>query len=235
MLRHGSAIQRQLALAGIFAATWLVSSYAAAEIKHTTVERAYRVHGAEARSLVAYMKRRPFRGDKGPAMANIRPRYKLTIKTKSSGGTCLVARIKLDIRFVMTLPDAVHARRFNGRTARAWASFRRFAEQHEKVHRRIYLGCARRFLAKARNGRDRSCRALQADIRRQLKAADRDCNRLHDAFDRREFPRVPQLALFRQARAKAGRRQPQRAPAGAAPATWFVGFTGVRAQTLRDR
>lgn len=174
---------------------------AAAQPRSVTVTKDYRVRGATERSLVAYMKQRPFPGDRGPAMANIRPRYSLDLETVERSGTCRISRIALSIRFVMTLPRAVDADRFSASTRRNWNRFRAFAKRHEEVHRRIYLGCARRFIATARRqSHDGACFGLRLHVRRLLREQERNCDRLHDAFDRRDLQRLRQLTLFRQAR-----------------------------------
>lgn len=183
------------------------TAQAATRLKHSTVQRDYRVRGRTSRQLVSSMRARPFPGDNGPALANIRPRYRLKIQTWKVGKACRVEHLDLNIRFVMTLPKATHAGRFDRRTRVAWNGFTRFTHRHELVHRRIYIGCARRFLSQSkRMTSSRSCAALQQDIRRKLRQADKGCDRQHDAFDRQDFPRVPGLALFRQAGSRSYRR-----------------------------
>ena len=198
--------------------------------------RDYRVRGVSARDLVSYMKSRPFRGDYGPAMANIRPRYLLELKTRQIKRGCAVRSAKVRVRFTVTLPKAVDERRFDARTRRMWRSFRRFTVRHENGHRRIYMRCFRRFERAARRSKSKSsCISLRYDLRRRLRAADKDCDRLHRAFDRREFPRVRNLSLFRQARAqKNGRRmarskQRRRSLAASRrPPNWFSYVRGDR-------
>src|SRR5262245_32948241 len=75
-----------------------------AGVRSTTEFRAYVVGGTTAGSLVSYMRRRPFRGDYGPAVANIRPNYTLSIDTTFSDAVCSVRDVDLNINFVMTLP-----------------------------------------------------------------------------------------------------------------------------------
>ncbi|MCB1508063.1 MAG: DUF922 domain-containing protein [Hyphomicrobiaceae bacterium] len=167
-------------------------------------ERAYRVRGLTARTLVGYMRAYPFPGDYGAAMANIRPRYDLRVETQSHGAECRVRRVDLDIHFVMTLPEAVQEDAL-GRTARRhWQRFSRFARAHELYHRQIYLGCARRFLRAARRMREAGCRALERAVRQALSASEEACEAQHLAFDRREAPRLQRLSLFRAARAEGG-------------------------------
>ncbi len=232
--------------AGALAAAALIglSPPARADISARTVERDYRVRGHDAPALVRFMRRRPFAGDNGPAMANIRPRYDLRITTRpgarrrGKAAACQVGSLKLSIRFTMTLPRAVHEPRFDRRTRRAWRHFTRFARRHEEVHRRIYLTCARRFLREAaRLSSERSCSRLRRDVRRLLRDRDRACNRQHDAFDRRDFPRLKHMALFtlaRQAAPARGRRTARR-KAIRAPSIRASGIraSGIRAPIIR--
>lgn len=191
----------------VAAATVGLCLSAAANPRATTVIRDYRVHGDTERSLVNSMKARPFRGDKGPAIANVRPRYRLKVETRKDKHVCRVKSIDLSIRFVMTLPRAVNRDRFAPRTLRTWSSFRAFAKRHEGVHRRIYMNCARRFVRAARRRSvPGSCSSLRREVNRMLRDQKRDCERLNDAFDRRELSRLRSLALFRNARLKRHRK-----------------------------
>ncbi|AXS40961.1 DUF922 domain-containing protein [Breoghania sp. L-A4] len=207
-----------------------------ADISSRTVQRDYRVRGRDAPALVNYMHRRPFAGDNGPAMANIRPRYDLRILTKpgtrrrGDAAACHIHRLTLSIRFTMTLPHAVHERQFDNHTRRAWQGFKRFARRHEEVHRRIYLSCAQRFLHEAgRMSSPHRCSRLRRDVQRLLRESDRACNRQHDAFDRRDFPRVKHMSLFRLARqgapARSGRRSTVTRAAARVPVTSATGRT----------
>ncbi len=171
--------------------------------------RDYRVYGKTARELVNYMRRRPFRGDNGPAMANIRPKYRLNMKTERRGSSCKLKHSSLDIRFVITLPKAMQLSSQSRQTRRAWTRFRAFTKRHEEVHRRLYVKCARRFLSKTKRlQKQGSCRVLKRHMHQELKQQEKDCDRLHLAFDNRDFPRVPGLGLFRQARLE--QRRPAR-------------------------
>lgn len=177
------------------------SAALAAKIEEKTEVRDYRVYGTTPGQLVSYMKRRPFRGDNGPAMANIRPRYKLKTATAKSPKGCKVKRVHLSIRFIMTLPRSMEARKQDRKTKYAWRSFRAFARRHEERHRQIYLSCARRFVRQAtRLAPQRQCRTLTRQVKKLLKEQEKACDRKHLAFDRRDFPRVPSLPLFRHAR-----------------------------------
>jgi len=179
----------------------------AANPRSTTVIRDYRVHGDTERSLVNSMKARPFRGDKGPAMANVRPKYRLRMETRKDKHVCRIKTLDLSIRFIMTLPRAVNKDRFAPRTRRTWSSFRAFAKRHESVHRRIYMNCARRFLRTARRRSvPGSCSRLRREVNRMLRDQKRDCERLNDAFDRRELSRLRTLSLFRNARLSSHRK-----------------------------
>lgn len=174
--------------------------------RSSIVNKDYRVYGGTERALVTYMKSQPLRGDKGPAVANVRPRYKLRTETRKLQGSCRVEKLDLSIRFIMTLPRAMESARFSARTKRTWAGFRAFAKRHENRHRGIYLQCARTFLRAARRLSDRhSCAALRRRVHIMLRKQKTDCERLNDAFDRRELPRLRNLPLFRNARSAARR------------------------------
>ena len=205
-------------LAGLasFSFLLLISGHTAQarSLTQRTEIRDYRVYGKTPAELVRYMKRRPFRGDNGPAMANIRPKYGLKLKTLSTRAVkgakrsgCKVASISLDIRFVMTLPKAMQSAKQSSNTRHAWRSFRSFAKRHEEQHRRIYMGCAKSFLGKARKMTGRSCAHVKQQVNKLLKKEEKACDKKHLAFDRRDFPRVPNLALFRKAKLEKARKR----------------------------
>lgn len=186
-----------VAVLGCFGAD---TAFGFGRITHKTEIRDYRVYGTTPKALVSYMRARPFHGDNGAALANIRPRYSLSVQSRSERGQCRIRSINLSIRFVVTLPRAMDRKRFSRGTAAAWRAFRGFARRHELVHRRYYLRCARRFLRKARRlGGKGGCFGIHWKARSLLDAEDKACNRLHDAFDRRDAPRVLHLSLFRRA------------------------------------
>ena len=171
------------------------------KIPHRTEIRDYKVYGTTPGQLVAYMKRRPFRGDNGPAMANIRPRYDLKTVTNKTKKKCEIDRVNLSVRFVMTLPKSMESGKQSKNTRHAWRSFRAFAQRHEEQHRRIYMQCARDFVRKAvKLSPERSCGRLQRRVKTLLKEQEEECDKKHLAFDRRDFAKVPALSLFRQAR-----------------------------------
>ncbi|WP_319531098.1 DUF922 domain-containing protein [uncultured Cohaesibacter sp.] len=175
-------------------------------VSNRTEVRDYRVHGETAGELVSYMKRRPFRGDYGPAMANIRPRYTLRTATSKTARGCRISELSLDIRFIMTLPKAIDSHRHSSSTRQAWRGFRAFAKRHEEGHRKIYLSCARRYASKVLLlPPTLSCSSIERQARRMLREQEKACDIQHHAFDRREFRRVPSLSLFRQARQERGR------------------------------
>jgi predicted secreted Zn-dependent protease len=186
---------------GLLAAVLLgsLSSQAFAGVRSSTTYRSYMVGGTSASSLVSYMRSRPLAGDHGPAMANIRPSYALSVATRQAGGVCRASSVTLNIRFVMTLP-AARTSSMSSKTRAAWNSFVAFARRHENTHRSIYLGCANSFVATAERMTAVNCGSLQAAIRGRLAAEQRACEARHRAFDRSEAARARGLSLFRLAR-----------------------------------
>lgn len=175
----------------------LADAFAAfAGVTSTTSTRYYNVSGTAKSTLARKMRANPFRGDRGGAVANIRPRYTLNVATKKTGGTCKVTNVNLRVRFVLTLPRAKESGMSSG-TRSAWRNFVSFARRHEQKHRSIYLQCARNFVAKAQRLSGSSCGALKSKARRMLNAANRACDKRHRAFDRRERRRLNGQPLFR--------------------------------------
>lgn len=171
----------------------------AGAVKTSNQFNTYRVPGTTARALVNYMLSSPYPGDHGGAFANIRPQYKLSIKTKESGGMCRVQDVDVDIRFVITLPEAADASRMSKSTRSAWNNFAAFARRHEEVHRASYTACAKAFVAAARRQKGGACYALTADIRQSFAQARRDCEAKQSAFDRSQKRVLSNLRLFNMA------------------------------------
>ena len=171
-----------------------------AGVRSATEFRGYVVGGKSAAGLVSYMRRRPFRGDNGPAVANIRPHYTLSVDTTYSDAVCAVKDLDLNINFVMTLPQARTPGAFSPGTRSAWNGFVDFARRHEEVHRTIYLDCADSIAAKALQLAAASCTELRARIDDMFKADNRACERRQRGFDRGEYRRLLRLSLFRAPR-----------------------------------
>ena len=190
----------------VLLAACLLASSAGAEVRTSTQTRIYSVGGSTAASLVSYMRSSPLHGDRGDAVANIRPNYSLAIATRSSGGVCRAGRVTLNVHFTMTLPQARNSSALSSGTRSAWYGFTSFARRHEETHRRIYVECANRFVAKAQRMTAGNCMALQGSIRRLLETDKAACERRQLAFDHADSRRVSGLGLFRMARASSRSR-----------------------------
>jgi len=187
----------RLISASIGLGTFLVAAPGSAGVTSSTEVRDYRVVGTTATDLVAYMKSNPFPGDEGPALANIRQSYALSLNTKDEGGVCRASSVDVNIHFVMTLPKAVDAQELAGSTRAAWYDFVAFARHHEETRRSIFLQCGRDFVARAMQVTSKSgCFALQASIRNMFEAAKQACDRKQLAYGRADDPRVRHLSLF---------------------------------------
>ncbi|MHA7775910.1 DUF922 domain-containing protein [Roseibium sp. M-1] len=178
-----------------------------AEIRSDLTEKSYVVRGTSAMEVAAFMRNRPFRGDYGPAIANIRPRYSYTFKTEKKQAQCRITQFRFQIHFTMTLPKARNEKAFDKRTRSAWRSLRSFTRRHEMVHRRIYLDCARDMERKVMKLRPRSCGGIDWQIRRIVNDGKKACREKHLAFDRRELKRLTYHRFFEMARRERDRRR----------------------------
>lgn len=210
----GRAVCLALAVAPMIAA-----GEVKAAVRSSTELHAYVVAGTTAASLVSYMRRRPFPGDSGPAVANIRPHYMLSIDTTYGDAVCRPTDIDLNINFVLTLPEARSPATFSPSTRSAWSNFVDFARRHEETHRGIYLDCADDFAAKALELAASNCTSLRERIATMFDAEGRACESRQRAFDRAQYRIVRGLSLFGAAR-YAGRT-----PA----ASGFAGSSAMRA------
>ena len=194
------------------AAVALSATPMAAGVRSTTEVRSYRVYGNSPAALVSFMRSQPLQGDRGAAVANIHPYYSLSMASKpSAGGVCRATSVNVNIRFVMTLPQASSKGSFTPGTNAAWNNFASFAKTHEETHRRIYVDCANGFVAKAlKLTSSTSCPALEANIRRLFEAEKRGCDSRQLAFDMRDYKRVFGLSLFKLAKSPVTKPKPAR-------------------------
>jgi predicted secreted Zn-dependent protease len=207
------------ALIGVAVAAGLVVDAApvGAGVRSSSQIEAYRVGGTTAASLVSYMRNNPYPGEHGDAVANIQPSYSLSIATKNAGGACRASSVDLNVRFLMTLPQATNASGMSAATRGAWSNFVAFARRHEETHRGIYLQCASGFVAQAMRLTASSCFSLQSNIRSLLEKAKRACDVRQNAFDNGQYRSVLNLGLF--AMAKYSGRKPARAASVSGPSS----------------
>jgi len=197
---------RRLAPAALLPATLMLSAIvgsflactsAGAGVTSSSEFRDYRVSGTTQASLVGYTKENPFPGDEGPAYANIRKTFSLSLQTKEDGNVCRPSAVNVNIDFVITLPKAVNASAITGNARASWYQFVGFARHHEETRRTIFLECGQAFVAKAMQLRSTSgCMALDAKIRSMFDAAKTACDRRQFAYGRADDPRVRYLSLF---------------------------------------
>lgn len=191
-----SSVLAGLTLGG---ATRSATAEAGAHVTQETIERPYWVSGATVDQLVDFMRRYPLRGAQGAQLASIRPRYNLKVAT-SPGAGCTVRSVNMHIEFTVTLPRARQEKAMKARSRRLWNSFTEFARNHEFEHRRIYLGCARSFAAKARHTpKMASCGGLKSQVRQQMFSAMQACSVKHQALDQGAMARLKRLPLLRAA------------------------------------
>ncbi|WP_394701388.1 DUF922 domain-containing protein [uncultured Roseibium sp.] len=151
------------------------------------------------------MRDRPFRGDNGPAIANIRARYSYDFKTKKDQNSCRVDRFRMRVGFTLTLPRATQESSFDRKTKRRWKSLQQFIRRHEGVHRKIYLSCARQMEREVKKVRPKVCQFLNREIGRIVREGKKTCEDKQRAFDRRELRRLTNHSFFKQARAERDR------------------------------
>jgi len=182
----------------LIAGSLLVAWPALAGVTSSVEWRDYRVDGTNRASLLAYMRQNPFPGDEGPAYANIRQTYSLSLQTKQEGSVCRPSAVNVHIHFVITLPKAVNASALSGSTRGSWEGFVAFARHHEETRRSIFMQCGQAFVAKAMQLRSTSgCMALDGKIRSMFEAAKSACDRRQYAYGRADDPRVRHRSLFR--------------------------------------
>ncbi len=151
------------------------------------------------RGLLAELRR------KGPLVngrhAFARTRMKSSVRTRFAprGGKCVVTGVDIKVSFTMLTPRALNAKRLPRAAQRRWRSFARRLLRHEQRHVAIWKNCARKAQERLRRLSTRSCSSMAAAARRTWRAVINECNRIHDAFDRKESHAATGLPFVRAA------------------------------------
>ncbi|MEM7429577.1 MAG: DUF922 domain-containing protein [Pseudomonadota bacterium] len=134
-------------------------------------------------------------GNSGVAMATTNASYSQRVEPRGKKG----CRIELKVVITMRLPRLAKSSRAPA-VRRVWGSFISYIRQHERYHRTIYTGCARRIDKKVRSAvRKHGCTASRAQVNTILQAENARCERLNRAYDQRERARIKRLPLIRRA------------------------------------
>lgn len=179
-------------------ATLLNIGPALGDLRYTTEYRSNPIKGTTPEQLRRYMAAHPIIDEDGPARANITHDHTLSVKSKKSGGACVVANLDFSWRFVITLPEAVDKTRMSPATRAKWEEFTAYLKWHEEHHRTIFLRCGNQFMAEAAKiTRPRNCFGMKRKVRQFVEERYDACMVTQRAFDRKERKRVENLSIFR--------------------------------------
>lgn len=181
-------------------ATVMATVALAGSVTSTTEIETYAMEGTTPLAIVSYYHTRPFSGDHGPALANIRYTTDLNVDTKESGDRCRASSVRLSMHFVVTLPDNDETAAMSRSTRAMWNQLVAFARAHEFGHRAMDLQCMRRFVERAERVSGESCRSVESTVRDMLEASEAACDRGQRGYDQRESVRAANLGMFRAAR-----------------------------------
>lgn len=199
-----TTVLRNLTALWLAAGLVFATSGAMAEVFHTTEYRTHGVRGTTPKSILQYMNAHPIIDpDDGPAYANLTHDHDLSVSTVAEGKVCRVRALTFRWRFVLTLPKAVDEAAMAPKTRSLWNAFVAGLKQHEEMHRAIFLGCGRKFLAAAeRLTGPGSCAGLERKVRRSIDQAYRACMVEQRRFEQRDRPRILGQAFVRAARSQ---------------------------------
>ncbi|MEM8646157.1 MAG: DUF922 domain-containing protein [Pseudomonadota bacterium] len=134
----------------------------------------------------------------GKAMATTQAKISQTLKPKGKNGCRYSSRAVITLRLPRIAKSSLKSRSVR----RVWSNFDRYIRAHENRHKSIFLSCARRIDKKARAYiRRNGCKNAKLKITQIMVDERLRCNRLNQAYDRRERSRIRALPLIRQARA----------------------------------
>ncbi len=134
----------------------------------------------------------------GKAMATTQAKISQTLKPKGKNGCRYSSKAVITLRLPRLAKSSLKSRSVR----RVWRNFDRYIRAHENRHKSIFLSCARRIDKKARRYiRRNGCKNAKVKITQIMVDERLRCNRLNQAYDRRERSRIRALPLIRQARA----------------------------------
>ncbi len=194
-----------LILCGV-AALPMAGAYAAPRI--ATKTEYFTVKGSTPGEVLNSILARGPGGNSGVAMATTNASYNQRVEPRGKKG----CRIRLNVTITMKLPRLAKSSRSRS-VRKAWGGFIRYIKRHERRHRSIYIGCAKKMDRKVRAAvRKLGCRKSQSRVRAILQNENARCDRLNAAYDRRERPRIRRLPLVRRAKRGGGGGLPSIGP-----------------------
>jgi predicted secreted Zn-dependent protease len=120
---------------------------------------------------------------------------------QSSANSCEVKWYKVTGDYVIKLPALPEASRraMRPETARAWDSFSSFLRKHEETHRDLWIKCGNDHARRAEKIRYRTCAEVESAVLKIWKKTQKDCRKLHVAFDAKAQSLLRQQPLVRMA------------------------------------
>ena len=186
------------------------SNYAYAKLKVSNTVTYFPVRGTSASAIYTNLVVNGPGGQSGSAMATTNATISHTFKLKQ-GKRCTLNAHKINVAIVTQLPRLISRRKLSSSMRRTWRSFNRYLRRHENRHKAIYIGCARRIEKLSRRlAKSASCNGVRSAISRVRYSELAKCERLHSAYDRREFPRIKRLSLIVRASRKTFNRKPRK-------------------------
>ncbi len=166
-----------------------------------TVHVRYPLRARTEAGLLAEMRLRGplVEGRRAFARNTMKANVTTTMKPRPGGGGCAVRDVRMRITFTIFLPKALNAARLSAPARRRWRAFLRHLERHELRHRAIWLQCARRAEKRMKRLQAPSCGRLRARVRSVYEKTMAECDRRHDAFDKREKGAVLRIPFVRAA------------------------------------
>lgn len=196
-LRTGPAV---LLLAVLCTLTPAAIERAAAAPKVSSKTVYYTVQGSDPTAMLSYMLRNGPRGSHGRALGTTNARITQTVNLLPKAGRCQIGKYRLDVNITVNLPRIAKGRKLNPQIRNSWNSFAAYVRRHENQHKSMFVACARRIDQRVRGiSAKQSCRAIRAKIRAIFSQENKRCDRLNQAYDRRETKRIEKLPFIRQA------------------------------------
>ena len=175
------------------------SERASAAPKVSTITIYFTVSGSTpSQVLRSILRKGPGIRTGGKAMATTQAKISQTLKPRGKNGCRYSSKAMITLRLPRLAKSSLKSRSVR----RVWRNFDKYIRAHENRHKSIFLSCAKRIDKKARAYiRRHGCKDAKVKITQIMVDERLRCNRLNQAYDRRERGRIRALPLIRQARA----------------------------------
>src|SRR5215213_7105981 len=157
---------------------YLIAGQSADDLHHAMTQKGPRVIGGGAY-----------------ASASVEPR--VVMRTHQQEGICRIVDFTVSMKFTIRLPKLENAAILSPELRESFHAFYDSAKQHEEAHRSIWLDCARKTEALAREVTAKTCSDAKTTAYEVYRHIGQQCHERQMAFEAVEYKRMIQLPFMK--------------------------------------